>query len=483
MIRTKLTIWNCAILALVLTLVGAAIYFTTRQSLLASIDQGLRQRARFMSADWPNMPRPPDRNDGRTGGFRFGSMDPVRARREGIDPHQLKEIDAMSAALRPMILKLDGTDIMFADRKPWDMVGFNMARQGESSFANAKLDGVPLRVLSIPLTDKGKTTAVAQLAIPTSNEEAELDRLARTLALILPLAVLVMLFTGVGLTRRALQPVSQIASAAEQIEAHHMSDRLPVYGKDEFAHLSTTFNTMLERLENAFAEKDEVNAKQRRFTADASHELKTPLTSIQARAGIALQRDLSPQKYREHFEAVSRAATLMTSILRDLLLLAASDEGRLELRKERVQLAEVIDNALASVDTTGREVRHQCPYNLSLIVDPSALTRVLVNLIENAVRHTGVQGLIAVKCLSESSFVEIEVSDDGSGIPAEHVALVFNRFHRVDSARDRISGGSGLGLAISKAIIDAHGGTISLTSREGEGTWVTLRIPVEGTPA
>ncbi len=472
MIRTRLTIWNCVVLALVLAAIGVGVYLTTRGSVVASIDRDLLDRAQIFGNDWPGplddrRGPPPDMNP----------MDPNQARREGIDPRQLRQVQAMNAALRPMILKLDGTDIMFKERKPWSKASFEGAKRGEPTFADVMEDGVSLCVLSVPIQKQGKILAVAQIATAMNAQEEALGRLAGILEIVLPLAVVVMLLTGVVLTRRALRPISQIASAAGRIEATNLKGRLPVQGKDEFAHLSATFNTMLDRLEVAFQEKDEAIERQRRFTADASHELKTPLTAIQARTGIALQRDLAPGKYREHLEAIDRAAGLMTSVVRDLLLLAASDDGRLVLHTEEVALREVVNDALAAVDLSRHVVDVDVPEQIRLMADSSALTRVLVNLLENSARHTPAGKRISVSGSIVAGRVVIIVSDEGEGIPADHVALVFNRFHRVDSARDRNSGGSGLGLAIAKAIVEAHGGSIRLESPAEGGTVTTIELP------
>ncbi|HTQ10663.1 MAG TPA: ATP-binding protein [Fimbriimonadaceae bacterium] len=481
MIKTRLTVWNCVILSLVLTAIGIAIYITTRETVLGGVDSSLEERGQFFAAGWHGKPPqgPPQFPDGRNifGDHRGPPMDPSQMRPLGIDPGQMRTVQAMNETLLPMVLSLDGRDVVNADRKPWDLAGFQKAKAGNLTFGLAIQEGLPLRILSIPLLEHGKITGVTQLAAPIQSQEEELANLARTLEIVLPLAVLAMLMTGVFLTRRALQPIAQIASAAERIEATNLSDRLPVCGKDEFAQLSGTFNSMLDGLEEAFHGKDEAYNRQRQFISDASHELKTPLTAIRARTGIALRKDLESAKYKEHLQAIDRASSLMTAIVQDLLFLAASDEGRLELHRVEADVAELVRDALASVDVNRHKIETDLAAGLTTCVDVAAMTRVFVNLIENAVRHTPEDKGIAVRSSRSERGVEVTVADRGRGIPAEHVPLIFDRFHRVDRARDRDSGGSGLGLAIAKAIVEAHGGTISLVSEEGAGTTVAVIIP------
>lgn len=482
MIRTRLTIWNCLVLSIILTLTGLAIYITTSRSIYQGVDDNLLQRARFFAVGMGRGPRPPNNDSGnnqrRNPPPNERPISAEEARSQGIDPAQIKQIEVMRNALRPMIFGLDGKDIMHPENRMWDRVSFETAKSGQQAFGSTTLDGVKLRVLSFPVRADGKVKEVMQLASPMAAEEQQLTQLAKTLLIVLPLAVVVMLFIGVALTRQALRPVAHIAAAAEQIEASNLSDRLPVLGKDEFAQLSTTFNGMLARLKTAFDDIDAAYARQRRFTADASHELKTPLTAIQARTGIALMRDLEPAQYRDHLLAIDRASGTMNSIVQDLLLLAASDEGQLVLRPEEVRVADLVDDAVSSVDSSQHSFVVDVPASLVLKVDPLAMTRVLVNLIQNSVLYTEQGKEIRIAASSDTSICTIRISDQGEGIPADDVPLIFERFHRVDQSRDRHSGGSGLGLSIAQAIVESHDGTIGLESELHVGTTVTISLPV-----
>lgn len=254
------------------------------------------------------------------------------------------------------------------------------------------------------------------------------------------------------------------------IESQRRSKRALQDREAEIGKLNEDLNRSLSATEDALW-------RQKRFTSDASHELKTPLTAIRARCGISQSGPVEQDELMDHLAAIGRAAEVMTTLVQDLLLLAASDEGQLGLVKELCPVANLIEDALASVDATRHDVQVSVEDALVVECDPSAVTRVLVNLLQNAIAHTVDAGKICVVAKTTGSAVSVVVSDEGAGIPQDQLGLIFDRFHRVDRSRNRGSGGSGLGLAIAKAIVDAHGGSIGLKSVLGKGTTVTILLP------
>jgi signal transduction histidine kinase len=478
MIRTRLTALNCTVLAVVLAVLGVGLYLYVRQSLYNQVDAGLLARADNFKKGWmhDNGPPGPSHNHHFEPPDFGGDGGPPE--NQGIDPRQVREIDAASEVLMPMVLKANGEDIVFADRKTWDEPGLRAALRGKETFGFGEREDIPLRVLSTPLPDVGKTGKVLQLASPISGIQQGLAQFAQTLWIALPLAILIMMAAGMFLTRRALRPIRGITQAAETIEATNLAERLPVTGNDEFAQLSTTFNTMLARLEREFHEKDEVLARQKQFVADASHELRTPLTAIQARVDIGLKGDLS-EKTRDHLEAIGRASGIMAGLVRDLLILARSDEGNLRLSRQTVNLDALIHQAMNAVDPRGHAIQVDGSPEIEVEVEPDSMTRVLINILENSVRYSDPGTPVLIRATSSGDEVKIAVEDSGPGIPAQDVLLVFNRFYRVDASRDRSSGGTGLGLAIAKAIVEGRGGRISLVSEERRGTTVTIMLPTK----
>jgi heavy metal sensor kinase len=335
-----------------------------------------------------------------------------------------------------------------------------------------------VRVLSVPLVLDGQIVGVAQAASSLQVTDRLMANLARTLLTMLPLALLVTAATGIYLTRHALKPVQAIARAAGRIEATSLSGRLPVNGQDEFAELAGTFNSMLARLEASFLQLEQANEAQRRFISDASHELKTPLTAIKTRSGVARRGPQTPERYQEHLMAIGVSADAMAAIVQDLLLLAKSDEGKLNLNLQSVPLAAITEEAAILVRAAGKApLKIDVPLDLDVVVDQALFGRVLVNLLDNALRHTPPTGEVRLSAQSRENGFTVRIVDTGEGMPAEHLPHIFERFHRVHAARDRETGGTGLGLAIAKSIVEAHRGTIAINSQAGSGTTIVIEVP------
>ena len=244
---------------------------------------------------------------------------------------------------------------------------------------------------------------------------------------------------------------------------------------------------MLGRLENAFAEQSKtlqrleaVLKQQRRFTADASHELKTPLAVIKANAGLMLHGKVLSADDRSSTEAIDAAATRMNRLVQGLMMLARTESGEINRAAQPVDLRIVVQNAIDQVHRSPNKVVDYSDDDAEAMVDgiERDLERVFVNLIDNASRHTADDGRIDVRVVHAGDGVVATVSDDGEGISDEHLPHLFDRFYRADSARSTDTGGTGLGLAICKGIVESAGGRIGIESTLGNGTTVTVRLPL-----
>ena len=330
----------------------------------------------------------------------------------------------------------------------------------------------PIRLFSAPLRSRGKIVGVMQAAYSLTEMQHDLQGLSTTLVMLIPIALLIVGLGATFLMARLLRPVREVIQTASQISAMDLSQRLPVSGDDEFSRLATTFNAMLARLERSFDQ-------QRRLTADASHELRTPLTAIKARTSLALSGQKSAADYRRALEIADRAATRMSRIVDDLLLLARSDIGELHLQIQSVPIQTILQAALETI-----QVQYHAPIelqqsDLSLTVwgDGSHLIRLFTNVLNNAAQHTPREGRITVFVEEDADVVRVMVTDTGGGIAPEHLSRLTERFYRADEARARTQGGTGLGLAISQSIVEAHHGTLTIESVFGEGTMVTVTLP------
>jgi heavy metal sensor kinase len=299
------------------------------------------------------------------------------------------------------------------------------------------------------------------------------------LGLTIPLVLLMGSFGGLILARQALRPVDRMTKIADRIGGGDLTERVPVPAyQDEIGRLAVTINQMIARLQAAFE-------RQRQFSADASHELRTPLSVIRADLEIALRRERTIPEYQEVLASTLEEAVRLSRLVEDLLLLTRADVGRLELECQPVNVTtlgrEVVDylQPLAAQRQQTLTWASEAPRDLVLPADPLRLRQMLINLIDNAVKFTGEGGEIALTLTEESGNALLRVRDTGRGIPPEDLPLIFDRFFRRSAMTgDRSTPGTGLGLSIVRWIVEAHGGTIGVTSRLGEGTEFQLRLPL-----
>jgi len=493
--RLRLTLWNVAVMAVVLLFVVTALRYTLEARLVADIDSRISNFAKFLAE--PDTDGPPPRpfdDRGRPG----PGPGPGPERPPGIGPGVLGREDGPPNPFRggwrrrhlprrpndelpPAILDTRGFLLNGEETKGIiDQRGFDRALGGRVSIRSASIKGINARVCSVPIRRGGRIVGVVQIARSLTAVQAEIRHLLRTVLIISPFALLVAGLCGAFLTGRALRPVREFSAAATRIGANNLGSRLPVTGHDEFAQLATTFNGTLDRLQESFERLEESLEQQRRLTADASHELRTPLTVIKAHASLALSTKRTAAQYVETLTAIDQAADIMSRIVQDLLLLAQADAGQLTVQHDLVLLNEAAGMALDAASALEGPDIASVGFDDDIRVpgDVHLLARVFTNILSNAKRHTPISGDITLRASIESENVLVTVSDTGEGIPAEALPHIGERFYRVDNARSRSRGGTGLGLAICKTIIAAHGGELSISSTPGVGTHVNVRLPL-----
>lgn len=457
-VRLRLTLWSVLVLAVSLLAFGGLLRYQVQKDILREIDSDLDRRF-FGEQRWP----PPERSEA----FRRPpGAGPPRSR-----PRRT-QVRVFTLEGKPWPL-FPGESREAAAALPWDPATFPLsARAGRKIHSTILAGDEPMRVLSLPLRTNGRVVAVLQAARPLDELNWAIERLTRTLLMFIPLSLLIAGGGGAFLTSRALRPVRSITQAAGHIGAQDLSRRLPVAGGDEFALLATTFNGMLERLERAFDQ-------QRRFTADASHELRTPLAAIKAHTSLALLGERTPAQYRQTLQTVDRSADMAARIVQDLLLLARSDTGRLDLRVAPTRVFEVLRRAVETVEETPAPRLEIVSFDPTLTVagDAHHLLRLFTNLLDNAIRHTPEGGAVRLSATADANTVSVVVEDTGEGIAVEHLPHLTERFYRVDDSRARASGGTGLGLAICQSITSAHRGSLTVESTLGEGTCVRVTLP------
>ena len=329
-------------------------------------------------------------------------------------------------------------------------------------------DGASIRVMVSPLymRDLVLLLEVAQ----SLNHVASTMSQVRWALLASTLVALVLATVSAGaIIKGALSPVSKISRTAKSIEASSdLSQRVGYSGpRDEIGELATTFDHMIEHLDRVFQ-------SQRYFVADASHELRGPLTVIRGNLDL-LKRKLDEKERQESLNAMERESIRMSKIADDLLLLAETESGQLK-QKRKVSLKEIVLGELERAKSLAIERKIIVDHKENLVVrgDAQRLRQLLANLVDNAIKYTPDHGTITLSLFKDDSWARMEVTDTGIGIAPDHLPHIFDRFYRVDKVRSRTSSGTGLGLAIVKGIAEQHGGKVTVTSRPGKGSTFTV---------
>jgi heavy metal sensor kinase len=337
-------------------------------------------------------------------------------------------------------------------------------------------DGARYRMATVRMERQGKTTFYAQFGVLVSERDAPLRQLASWLA---GCAATALLLAWLGLDyviRQWGAPLAALSDTARNVNLGNLSHQRLFAPPDapELAQLAATFNELLDRVEAA-------HASQHRFVADASHELRTPLTILRGEIDVALRRPRSPDEYAEVLQSSREEIERLSRLTDNLLTLARADAGDSLVRRDPVDVADVAREVCRKLApfSEQRKVPLACEASGPAVVpgDAVAIEQMLFNLAENALRYTPPGEGATVRVAVRNSEVAVEVGDHGSGIAAEHLPHLFDRFYRVDKARSREFGGAGLGLSIVKTLAEAHGGRVEVHSEVGRGSIFTVRLP------
>jgi two-component system, OmpR family, heavy metal sensor histidine kinase CusS len=321
----------------------------------------------------------------------------------------------------------------------------------------------------------GKPYTVQVAALMNEGFEA-LERFGMMLLLAAPNLLIAASAGGYWLSIRALAPVDEISQTAQRISIENLADRLHVSKTgDQLQRLSETLNSMFSRLESSVRRIKE-------FTADASHELRAPISLIRTTAEVAVQRDRPAQEYREELNEILEESERTSQVVDSLLLLARADSGKEVLEYLPVDACTVARGAIEQGENLARnqglEFGASVPDSpIPIQADADALRRALLILIDNAVKYTPGGGGVRVDVGAQNGFAVASVSDTGVGIAKEDLTHIFDRFWRADKARSREQGGAGLGTSIARWVAEMHGGSIDVESAPGKGSVFHLRVP------
>ena len=453
-IRVRLAVWYCAVLTATFLAFSLFAYIEVRNSLSGGLDDELRDRLQgFQKLLRKETPAATARDIARVLAEHTGGNDLFRMTDQvGAWVYRSPAVDALEAQLPPI------GDI----GQP-------------ASIATVHAPGFVLRILTATLLLPGGDYRV-QVGASIGVYESTTSHFARVMLTAMPVLLVVSVSGGLWLSRRALLPVDRITREAQQITARSLGQRLEVpQTRDELQQLSETLNAMLERLDQSFQRITQ-------FTADASHELKTPLAVMRTTAEVPLRIPSSETEYREALTGIVAELGRTSKLVDDLLSVARGDSGTIVMRRVRSDLVCVVKAAAAQGElmARARELifrREVGDAPIWVDGDCDALHRLLLILLDNATKYTPPPGVVTLKAFAQGGFACVEVADTGIGIDETELPRVFERFYRADKARSRDSYGTGLGLAIARWIAIGHGGTIEVASVRGEGSAFSIRLP------
>ncbi len=328
-----------------------------------------------------------------------------------------------------------------------------------------------LAAVKVPAGGQTFTLQVAQ----DRSGDADFMREFRTLvAVVLAAGILASAGIALTVTKRGLRPLAEMTRSFQRVGPTHLDERVPPKSwPRELQPLATAFDEMLERLEDSFTRLSQ-------FSADLAHELRTPIANLLGEAEVALTRPRTSEEYRAVIESSVSECERLSGLVDSLLFLARAEAADRHIRPETFDGRNAVEKIVAMYEPIAEEqgVTLTSSGGGEISADPMLFSRALNNLVENALRFTPAGGHISISIEAQPTAGRVSVQDTGSGIPAEHLARVFDRFYRVDSARS--SQGSGLGLALVKSIVQLHGGAASIESTPNRGTCVTLTFPKAG---
>lgn len=456
-IRWRLTCWNTVAFAAVLLLLSAGVYGLVRHALYSQADRMLAAQFEELHRDPRMASEPLNRLQHWVHEFRehvgilavvFDSTDTVVALTEGLAP-----VAAPSPPLKA------------TDDPRFETSALPILGRQRTLFGRLRAGG-------------GQEYRVLLMA-PLREADKELGHVLTALWLAVPLSLLLAGGVAYGLARKALWPVERLRTAADEITADHLDQRLAVLNPtDELGRLATTLNNMIARLEESFE-------RMKRFTADAAHELRTPLAVVRNEAEVTLRAPRTPAEHGQVLENILVQIERLTNMVDQLLFLCRQDAGLQPIERRRVAVTDVLHEAADHVQIIAEEKGLSLSLRLAdaraqaaVLGDPDRLRRAFVNLLHNAVKYTSTGGEVAVECKTDGEWITVAIHDTGSGIPTEHLPHIFERFYRADPSRTGETGGTGLGLSICETIIKAHAGRIQVSSVVNRGTDVSVILPL-----
>jgi len=452
-LRLRLTLWYVLLLALTVVIFGTYVHVRLERSVIAQTDTTLRTAISEVAVSV----------DTSSNGLTF--------RTTPSDQATIRRLEQTGIAAR--LITPDGT-IRGSFGREMALPATAPIASGIRTLSTGEADWrVDSQRIATP--DRGPIGWL-QVGASLSSEQTVLETLFKQALLGLPLVLLLAGLGGMLLAYWALHPIDRMTRTAQTVSARDLTQRINYEGPaDEVGRLAITFDRMLNRLQAGFA-------RERRFTADVSHELRTPLAAIKGRIGVTLDRPRTEGAYEETLKDIERETDRLIRLSSNLLYLSRLEQAELPHDLRQLDLGELLDTIAEQIRpmTDARDIALRLDLAPDLVTrgDFDHLTRLFLNLLDNAVKYTPHGGQVTVGAARQAAQIRVTISDTGSGIPTEALPHLFERFYRVADDRSRETGGAGLGLAIADEIARAHSGMLTVQSEVGQGTTFTVVLPV-----
>lgn len=442
-LRTKMTLWYTAFAFAVVTLFCAFTYLIVSRELQQSLEDDAALAMEQLVAQIEN----------ENGMLTFENEVPV------------------SSNIMFYITEENGSELASYGK---DITVFDQVPVHENAFTNVRGKEGQWLLLDSGIVHEDRYTLRVRVAASYTHNQQILSILLLIFSIGIPIVTFVSLAGGFGIARRSLMPIRKIITSAGIISRGELSERIPATRtKDELGELTDALNGMLASVEAAFE-------REKRFSSDASHELRTPVTVIRAYVETLLKEPSLTREQRDSLLTILNECSRMQRMIEQLLTLTRGQEKRYPVCMETIRLHDVAQSVSEAMDEQLSEKDMRLSVDLAedmeLQADQSLITQMLLNLVENAAKYGKTGGTILLSASQDDRHTTITIKDDGIGIPEDSIPLIFDRFYRADASRDR--SGTGLGLSIVQWIVKAHHGTISVKSQEGKGTEFIVMLPV-----
>jgi heavy metal sensor kinase len=476
-LRAQLALWHGVLLALTLLLLAAFTYLLLREYLNHSADAALTEFAETTGKDVA------------AAVYHYRTLHPGQSLPPEVEQHFIDTTDLQSWGRYVQVIDEKNNPVAFSDALrthklplPSGETLMTCRVTGKPVFDTVtSLGQYPVRMVTLPVQLGSQIPYLVQVGASVEGVEGALQRALFILLVLTPAIFLIALLGGWALVGSSLRPVDEMTRAALSIESKRLDMRIaPPRSDNEIGRLAGALNEMIARLDRSFQQIE-------RFTADASHELKTPLTAIRGEAEVALMSAQTPET-QATLRSIIAETERLSSIVNNLLLLSRADADQVRLNQDRVALHEIVLTTFETLERLARRKNIALDFadmeEVTVQGDALWLQQLFTNLIHNAINYTPEGGRVTLSLSAiqsgepERRWASFAVDDTGPGIPAEHLPFLFDRFYRVDSGRSREQGGSGLGLNIARWVAESHGGKITISSTVGKGTVFTVLLPI-----